>query len=102
MNNVFNMKLCKAFFTIALSMIIQLSIAQTVAEKNFQQIQETISKGKMYTLAFLKKGENYEKEDKASAEKTHMEHLLYLFSLKEKGVLPLFGPFTGAGDLRGI
>jgi uncharacterized protein YciI len=67
-----------------------------------EYIQEKVSKGRAYTIVFLKAGKKQHSSDPKQAEQKQMEHLIYLFKLKEQEKLPLFGPFTKSGDLRGI
>lgn len=66
-----------------------------------QYIQESISKGKQYTVVFLKANSTY-RGDSRVVEENQPKHLEYLFTLKAQGKLPLFGPFSGSGDLRGF
>ncbi|MBS1545115.1 MAG: hypothetical protein JST14_15880 [Bacteroidetes bacterium] len=77
------------------------AFAQTSAITQ-EEIMQMVSKGKGYTLVFLKKGPNRETVDKATLEKNQMDHLRHMMNLKRQGVLPLFGPFTDEGDIRGI
>jgi uncharacterized protein YciI len=66
-----------------------------------KEIREQVSKGKAYTLVLLLKGNN-RTSDKEAAEKLQMEHLRYLFKLREEGKLLLNGPLKCDNDLRGI
>ncbi|HEU4717596.1 MAG TPA: YciI family protein [Bacteroidia bacterium] len=66
-----------------------------------EEIMSAVSKGKAYTLMFLYKGKN-RAQDKTEEDRLQMEHLAYLFKLREEGKLLLNGPLTGEGDLRGI
>ena len=66
-----------------------------------QYVQHIISSGRQYMIAILKAGPNQSiRED--SLENEQMEHLKYLFTLREKGKLPIFGPFYNSGDLAGF
>jgi len=66
-----------------------------------EEVKQIVASGKQYCLLLLKLGPN-QSLDKAAIEKDQMEHLQYLLGLKRDGILPLFGPVTDGGDLRGI
>lgn len=65
------------------------------------EIQAEISKGKQYCLFLYFSGPNRNQSENES-EKLQQEHLRYLFSLREKGILILNGPVTDENPLRGI
>ena len=66
-----------------------------------QYVQHTISSGRQFVIAILKAGPNQSIQED-SLEDEQMDHLKYLFTLREKGKLPIFGPFYNSGDLRGF
>lgn len=66
------------------------------------EVMKAVSRGKAYTMVLLHKGPNRGKETAEAGKKTQMAHLQYLFSLKARGILPIFGPFDDDGDIRGI
>lgn len=64
-------------------------------------VQKEITRGKQYFLVLLKRGSNTSL-DSATVAKNQENHLIYLFTLKREGKLPLFGPLLDSDDLRGI
>lgn len=64
-------------------------------------IKNEVSKGKLYTLVFLKTGPN-RNQNKEEEDKIQMEHLRYMFKLRADRKLILNGPLTGDSDIRGI
>jgi uncharacterized protein len=87
-----------------LSAVILLSIetasAQTVKVTD-EYIQKEISRGKQYFFVLLKRG-NTQALDSLATAQIQQKHLQHLFTLKQEGKLPIFGPFMEDGDLRGI
>lgn len=69
---------------------------------SMELVQQELTKAKSYTLAFFLKGEKVEDTSDETAQRTQMEHLQYLFTLKEQNKLLLFGPLTDHGNIRGI
>jgi uncharacterized protein YciI len=67
-----------------------------------QLIQKEISRGKQYSLVLLKKGPNAESVDSVQLAKDQDAHLIHLFSMKQKGLMPIFGPLLEDIELRGI
>lgn len=66
-----------------------------------EDIMEQVSKGRQYIFVFLKKGDTPETNpDEMQA--LQMEHLKFLFTLKEEGKISVFGPFLEGGDLEGF
>jgi uncharacterized protein YciI len=64
-------------------------------------IQKKISSGKQYYLFLYLSGSN-RNQSEAEREKLQLEHLRYLFKLRDDGVLILNGPVTDESPLRGI
>lgn len=64
-------------------------------------VMREVSHGRGYVIVFLHVGPAPE-ADSATAMRRQMEHLVHLFTLKREGKLPVFGPFSDAGSLRGI
>jgi uncharacterized protein YciI len=66
-----------------------------------QQIQETVTNGRGYTLVLLWEGPS---RDQAEAEADRLErgHLRHLFTLRNEGKLLLNGPVLDDGELVGI
>lgn len=92
-----------AFLLLSASLRINAQQEDSVTtDVTWDQIQEKISIGRQYTIVFLKAGPVRQQLPEEELEKLQIAHLKYLFSLKEQGKLPLFGPFTQSGDLRGI
>jgi len=54
-----------------------------------------------FWLLLLKKGPNRGR-DAATVERLQLAHLRHLFTLRERGLLTLFGPVDGDRTLRGI
>ena len=75
------------------------SLAQTPITD--QYVQHMITTGKQYVVAILKAGPNQSIQED-SLENEQMAHLKYLFTLRETGKLPIFGPFYNSGDLMGF
>ena len=85
---------------IALTASISLTAQTQVV--TFESVQQTLAKGKQYTLAIMKKGPKPESSDPAIKKKMLMDHLVRLFTLKEEGKLLIFGPVTEEGEYAGI
>jgi uncharacterized protein YciI len=66
-----------------------------------EYLQKELSRAKAYTLVFLMKGKEIV-SDEQTAQRTQMEHLQYLFTLKENKHVSIFGPLTDGGSMRGI
>jgi uncharacterized protein YciI len=66
-----------------------------------EYVQRTIGKGRQYIVVILKEGKNLGLDEAAQA-KEQEAHLKYLFTLKEQGKLPIFGPFFNSGELSGL
>lgn len=66
-----------------------------------EEIMKQVSKGRQYVLAFLKKGST-ETTDTLLQQKLQMEHLQFLFTLKEQKKISIFGPVLNGNDLEGI
>ena len=79
--------------------ITHMSNAQTSVTA--EQVQSELSKARAYTLVFLTTG-TASGNDEKTAQKTQMEHLQYLFTLKENKHVSVFGPLTDNGNVRGI
>jgi uncharacterized protein len=65
-------------------------------------IHAHLAKARSYTLVFLTRGRNPEPADEADGQNQQMSHLQYLFALKEKKYVSIFGPLTDDGNVRGI
>lgn len=77
-------------------------VAQQPAEVTHEYVMSQIAKGRKYILAQFLAGTTPIK-DKTLQEKTQMEHLAYLFTLKKDGLLVIFGPVVEETTLmRGI
>lgn len=87
---------------ILISFHLKAQVQDSTQAESWDQIRKEISKGKQYTIVFLKTGPGSAEQPPGQVEKQQVEHLKYLFSLKAQGKLPLFGPFLQSGDLRGI
>ena|ERR1043165_9226020 len=59
------------------------------------------SAGKQYTLVFLIEGEK-RNQDEATANEIQYNHLKYLMSLREQGILPMHGPLLSDGHIVGM
>src|SRR6476659_9660348 len=68
------------------------------AAEFFQEIQ---SKGKPYTMVFLIEG-SIRNQDESMADEIQFNHLKYLQSLREQGVLPVHGPLLDGGRIVGV
>lgn len=68
------------------------------ATEFFQEIQ---SKGKPYTMVFLIEGTTRD-QDETMADEIQVNHLKYLQSLRDQGVLPIHGPLLDEGKIVGI
>ena len=64
----------------------------------FQDIRSRI---KPYTVVFLIKG-NKRDQDENVMDEIQLNHLKYLNDLREKGFLPMHGPFADDGNVIGI
>jgi uncharacterized protein YciI len=53
-------------------------------------------------LVFLRKGPKWTEESTPEVERLQQQHLAYLWSLKESGVLVMVGPVRDQSDLRGV
>jgi uncharacterized protein len=69
---------------------------------SMQDVQAELAKAKSYTIVFFIKGTREENKDEAVMHDLHMKHLQYLFTLKKKNVISVFGPLTDNSDIRGI
>jgi uncharacterized protein YciI len=65
-------------------------------------VQAELSKARPYTIAFFVKGAKQPEANVEEAQKNQMAHLQYLFTLKEKKQLLLFGPLTDDSAIKGI
>ena len=74
-----------------------LSFGQTTVDEAY--IQKELSTARAYTIVLYKKGPNPAGPDLKAMQ---MNHLKYLFTLKEQGKISVFGPLTDNGDIRGI
>ncbi len=90
----------KVLFLIA---VVIFSAARNYAQETVTDdyVQHTIGKGRQYILVILKTGKS-SGLDEAEQAKEQEAHLKYLFTLKEQGKLPIFGPFYNAGELEGL
>lgn len=79
------------------------SIAPIYAQETVtdEYVQQAIGKGRQYIVVILKEGKNLGL-DEAAQLKEQEAHLKYLFTLKEQGKLPIFGPFFNSGELSGL
>ncbi|HMG17029.1 MAG TPA: YciI family protein [Saprospiraceae bacterium] len=93
------MKLISALIIVCLT---TLSLTAQTQKVTFESVQQTLAKGKQYTLAIMKKGPKPEPSDPNVKGKMLMDHLVRLFTLKEEGKLVVFGPVTKEGDYQGI
>lgn len=66
-----------------------------------EYVQHAIGRGRQYIVVILKEGKS-SVLDEAAQLKEQEEHLKYLFTLKEQGKLPIFGPFFNSGELSGL
>ncbi len=66
-----------------------------------RQIDETLGRGKRYTLLLLWKGPNWTADGDPDGVLQH-GHLRHLFSLRNNGSLLLNGPIVDGGDLIGL
>src|SRR5215212_3688410 len=64
-------------------------------------VMAILSKGKPYTLVFLKPGKKIPKKG-ASAQQMQVAHLINLFTLERQGKISIFGPVIKNEDLVGI
>lgn len=80
-----------------LMVCVTVSRAQTPITDHY--VQHMITTGRQYMVAILKAGPNQSIQED-SLENEQMDHLKYLFTLRDKGMLPIFGPFYNSGDLR--
>jgi uncharacterized protein YciI len=65
-------------------------------------VQAELSKARAYSLAFFVQGPERTEESVELAQKNQMLHLQYLFALKEKNQLLVFGPLTDDSPIKGI
>ena len=71
-------------------------MAQEVSD---DAVKQRISKAKAYTFVMLKRTLASTPE---LGKRNQIAHLKYLQKLKEEGKLPLYGPLTDNGEIRGI
>ena len=64
-------------------------------------VESMLERQRWFWLLLLKKGPN-RGQDAATVERLQLAHLRHLFTLRERGVLTLFGPVDGDRTLRGI
>ena len=50
-------------------------------------IEEIIAKGKQYTIVLLKRGPNYDNMEADAIRQNQIQHLQYLFGLRDQGIL---------------
>lgn len=67
-----------------------------------ESVQAILATGKQYTLVLIKKGPNKTVIDPKTNQSMVMDHLVHLFTMKEEGKLPVFGPVLKETDLQGI
>ena len=65
-------------------------------------IEEIIAKGKQYTLVLLKRGPNYDYMEADDLRQNQMQHLQYLFGLRDRGILAINGPVTDESEIVGV
>lgn len=66
-----------------------------------EYVMQQVQGGKQYLLGILKDGPT-PIQDEAERKQTQMQHLQFLFSQKEKGVILLVGPVYDEVDMAGI
>ena len=64
-------------------------------------VESMLERQRWFWLLLLKKGPHRD-QDHATVERLQLAHLRHLATLQQRGLLTLFGPIEGAGDLRGI
>ena len=82
-------------------LIFSVTISRAQSPITDEYVQHTITAGRQYIVAILKAGPNQAIQED-SLENEQMNHLKYFFTLREKGKLPIFGPFYDSGDLQGF
>ncbi len=88
------------FIIVGLILITSASVyAQSEVTDDY--VQHIITTGRQYIIAILKNGPNRSMSDD-SVENEQMQHLRYLFTLRQEGKLPIYGPFYNSGDLAGF
>jgi uncharacterized protein YciI len=90
----------KKFF-VAIVALLSMSVSSGFAQVTDEYVQHEIGKGKQYLIVFLKSVNQPGISEDSLADEQE-QHLKYLFTLKEKGKLPVFGPFFNSGDLEGL
>lgn len=93
------MKKTLLLLSVILLMCVTISRAQTPITDHY--VQHIITTGRQFMVAILKAGPNQSIQED-SLENEQMAHLKYLFTLREEGKLPVFGPFYNSGDLKGF
>jgi uncharacterized protein YciI len=74
---------------------------ETMEQTPQEFFKEIASKGKQYTLVFLIEGSNRD-QDEATADEIQFNHLKYLMTLREQGILPMHGPLLSGGKIVGV
>jgi uncharacterized protein YciI len=64
-------------------------------------VESMLERQRRFWLLLLRKGSN-RGQDAATVERLQLAHLRHLFSLRERGLLTLFGPVDGDRTIRGI
>ncbi len=91
----------KIIFCTLSVILFSVSIGFSQTEITDEYVQHKISEGKQYFVVLLKAGPNKSLSEDSIADE-QMMHLKYLFTLKEKGKLPVFGPFYNSDELLGF
>ncbi|HXL57965.1 MAG TPA: YciI family protein [Chitinophagaceae bacterium] len=65
-------------------------------------IEEIIAKSKQYAMVLLKRGPNYTNMEPDALQQNQMQHLQYLFGLRDQGILAINGPVTDESDIVGV
>jgi len=88
-------------FCVAMISFLPMVRANSQSRVTDEYVQHVISEGKQYIVVLLKAGPNKSLSEDSIADE-QMMHLKYLFTLKEEGKLPIFGPFYNGGDYMGF
>ena len=91
----------KLFFTHCALLFLSISFTYSQVTVTDEYVQHEIEKGKQYLVVILKSIPQPGISEDSMADEQEA-HLKYLFTLKEKGKLPVFGPFFNSGDLEGL
>jgi hypothetical protein len=96
------MPIMKVIRIIILLLISTFSLIAQEHKITAESVQAILATGKQYTLVLLKNGPNKKAIDPVADQTMLMNHLVELFTMKEQGKLPVFGPVLKEGDLQGI